>query len=814
MFDGSSLYNWLVGKLELRKPQSGRRRKVRRSLPPTRTRKPVFEQEEDRSMMSGLVSMSSMGSSVPEGSPAGAMIMLSGSATGTVTANWESVPGTATAGNDYTHASGSVQLSSMMSFQTVYVNTLTDATYDPNETFSIVITSVTGDATLGSPSSAQITIQDNSPPGGGCGTPTGISVASPGTLNEGQNFNLHVTLSPPCNYMISGTTNWGNSPGMGGESFSTYAMSDGQFWLPHQYWDDGTSPGNGTASDNETITVTVGSLVGTTNATVVNIAPVGSGFSLTDVSTPGGPTWRLEGFIQDVVISNDVIDVTIDWGDGSPPTELNGLPPTSSVFQEHTFPMEGGTFTVEVTVTDDDTGEWTWSDSVETVGLEVITWEEIIVNDDDDNDDGIVDLDPTQSPVTNEDELFPVNVSIVNPAGIDLTGYSVVFQTIGPIALWQSLDKANPIVIGSSYSVEALPSIFVEGKQESGATIFVQLRKPSGGTASSKYRDLFIARTRLMRDGADVGFLAQNVWVSEKMAMSVDGGPIASVEWTGVTAPSAIKNYDPSPSLGEVEELTAFDLGQPILNFYWVQAGARFVNAKVTLSDPTFGQWTVNRAVKFTVKRPVNVNVTSETDTTHIFRDPVPGLYVAQVEFGTLDDPDTPQGMKQSGIIFTRHIDAAAGGKYKWVQVLDTELHREIYIDGVLRSQVMLSDGFVLDWTTLGPYEYAGDVEKTADSPRWRLTPDERTATNNDSYKMYLMWTKNTPGSIYVPMCVTDWSWSWAAHYDPNDPNPNSYGGWVLDTASNSIDPPSQDTTEFPEWTQNFDDLEWEFDDD
>lgn len=260
------------------------------------------------------------------------MIQMSGMVSGNVTVYWQSSPGTATPGSDYTHASGSVQLSQSMSFANVSVCTLTDANYDPNETFNIQITSVTGDATLGSPSSAQITIQDSQPPGdGGGGQPTYLSVTSPGTLVEGQSFNLLAAVSPRGLYWLTGTVNWGTSPVMGSESFSTFTMMDGQFWLPHQYYDDGPRPGNGTTSDISAITVTVGSLVGTSNATINNIAPTGSGFTVTNVDPVGGPVWRVEGFVQDYGANGDLLDVTIDWGNGSA-TAASGNEPSRKCF--------------------------------------------------------------------------------------------------------------------------------------------------------------------------------------------------------------------------------------------------------------------------------------------------------------------------------------------------------------------------------------------------------------------------------------------------------------------------------------------------
>jgi hypothetical protein len=219
-----------------------------------------------------------------------------------------------------------------MSFATISLDALTDSLTESPETYDLALLSLVGDGTLGSPSSATVTIIDGTPPGGGGGNqPSGISVAPPGTLDEWQQFNLHVTVSPPGIYWVSGTVNWGNSPGMGSESFSVFTMGDGQFWLPHQYYDDGPSPGNGTPSDGSTITVTVGTLVGTAPVIVANVEPFGNGFHTVNTTPVGGPVWRIEGMLQDGMPGGDAIDVMIDWGDGSVPTELEGLPSSSSI---------------------------------------------------------------------------------------------------------------------------------------------------------------------------------------------------------------------------------------------------------------------------------------------------------------------------------------------------------------------------------------------------------------------------------------------------------------------------------------------------
>ena len=54
----------------------------------------------------------------------------------------------------------------------------------------------------------------------------------------------------------------------------------------------------------------------------------------------------------------------------------------------------------------------------------------------------------------------------------------------------------------------------------------------------------------------------------------------------------------------------------------------------------------------------------------------------------------------------------------------------------------------------------------------------------NDSFKMYLLWQSPVPGSIPVPLRVTEWE--------------AGFTGWPVISTYHSVDPPSQDTHNLP----------------
>jgi hypothetical protein len=200
--------------------------------------------------------------------------------------------------------------------------------------------------------------------------PTSVSITAPATVYERTSFDVVIVASPPGTYMLMGTIDWGDSPGMGNESFSGMTNPAGQLTLSHQYWDDGVGPGNGTASDTETIdlaisTMMMGTLTDSTTTTVANMAPTGNSFALSQSAPVGGATFQLSGMLADAGLS-DLLDITIDWGDGSSPTFLCDQSASASISQSHTFPAMNQAYSVAVSVADDDLGTWQWTGTATT----------------------------------------------------------------------------------------------------------------------------------------------------------------------------------------------------------------------------------------------------------------------------------------------------------------------------------------------------------------------------------------------------------------------------------------------------------------
>ena len=87
---------------------------------------------------------------------------VAGSA-GAVSVGYATSDGSATASADYTPASGTLNFADGVTTQTFSVDILDDTSYEGDEDFTVTLSGATGGATLGSPSTATVTITENDP---------------------------------------------------------------------------------------------------------------------------------------------------------------------------------------------------------------------------------------------------------------------------------------------------------------------------------------------------------------------------------------------------------------------------------------------------------------------------------------------------------------------------------------------------------------------------------------------------------------------------------------------------------------------------
>ena len=128
---------------------------------------------------------------VTEGTNSAFTITKSGTTSNSCSVSYATAGGTATAGSDYTSASGALTFTSAQTSQVINVATTDDTEVESAETFTMTLSSPTGGATLGTPNSATATINDNDSAPSGC---TGVSFAvSDASADEGVSLQFTVT---------------------------------------------------------------------------------------------------------------------------------------------------------------------------------------------------------------------------------------------------------------------------------------------------------------------------------------------------------------------------------------------------------------------------------------------------------------------------------------------------------------------------------------------------------------------------------------------------------------------------------------------
>ncbi len=216
-------------------------------------------------------------------------VSLSAAATSAVTVNYATANGTATAGSDYVAASGTLTFAAGTTSQTLAVTVNGDTTGEPNETFTVTLSSASG-ATLADASATGTLTNDDTLPTLSIGN---VSVTEGNSGTKVATFN--VTLSAASATAVSASYATANGTATAG---SDYVALAGTVSFPAGSVAQSISitvNGDTTVEPNETFTVTLSSPTGATLAvatgtgTLTNddIAPLPT-LSIADVSVAEG----------------------------------------------------------------------------------------------------------------------------------------------------------------------------------------------------------------------------------------------------------------------------------------------------------------------------------------------------------------------------------------------------------------------------------------------------------------------------------------------------------------------------------------------
>jgi PKD repeat protein/methionine-rich copper-binding protein CopC len=234
----------------------------------------------------------------------------------------------------------------------------------PDGSYTITVRVLDDDGGVSTPATTTAVVVKNVPPS------NVVVVPSASVIDEGGLATVNVTFDDPGSldthtYVVD----WGD-----GTSTSTGSATGHAFSGTHTYADNGVYTVKVTVTDDDT-----GVGVGMATITVNNVAPTltvpanqtvneGSLLSLTDIGTFTDPGFDNPANTSDLANGGEVEETftfTVDWGDGTAvdsgaaTVDALGSPgiPTSGSFNgAHTY-ADNGTYTVKVTVFDDDGGQ-------------------------------------------------------------------------------------------------------------------------------------------------------------------------------------------------------------------------------------------------------------------------------------------------------------------------------------------------------------------------------------------------------------------------------------------------------------------------
>jgi hypothetical protein len=361
-------------------------------------------------------------------------------------------------------------------------------------------------------------------------------------------------------------------------------------------------------------------------------------------------------------------------------------------------------------------------------------------------------------------------------------GYQVELVTVGPIGLWNSQAKDFAIASGTVFTVDVLPTLFVEGLSEGSGEIVARLLNPSGAPISQMTWVLVVVKLEIHHNGAALGVGQQTVWAGEHVDLRVVGtGFLDTVSWAGLN--DAIKDYSITNNEGNVIPLLANDLDDKNVNFYWVQGGQELVVAVITRIDANFAPKVTGRLVRFDVKAP-DATLEAITSTTSIQPN---DEFSKLIYFGT--NHTTP------GVTITASAKPPLVGKWVWIQLIDMTFHRKN-----LSSVPSHASVYGLDQAV--PYPFStdgtlGDNGVAKDSPLLKAEVGNSYYDGAVDGTMWLMFQSNKANSIPVPISKIGWNWNFVVdHVGTSFANT-----WNIRESSDNAGNSQIALGDFPEWT-------------
>ncbi len=292
-----------------------------------------------------------------------------------------------------------------------------------------------------------------------------------------------------------------------------------------------------------------------------------------------------------------------------------------------------------------------------------------------------------------------------------------------------------------------------------------------------------VVKVRVKWSSTDITGSMTNVIVGQQINLSavVDPSGLTPTSYQWTIPGTRIANYSADATAGTVTHLTATNLTQSSVGFYWIDgADNREVECVVS-----FNGVACKGKATFNVKRPT-ASVAATTGAVGVGT--LTNQAAVWLHFG--DKAAIP------GISLSQEntIPPGFSGDWEWVQVVQASVLRaKDAVTGKWRKK----EGSGLDTT----YPYNQSPVLAEDSPRLELRSSKVEETADESFSIWLMFKPSTPNSIWVPVRKVNWYWKGNAV--------QSSGSWSLTSSTHATNPSDADSTDHPTWTGNIANSIW-----
>ena len=535
--------------------------------------------------------------SATEGSPVTFTVTLSEAARDNVTVNWETTGDTATSGNDFTAASGTLTIAAGAQTGTVEVATLDDDATEGNETFTLTLSNPSSNAELATdPTTASGTIVDNDV------LPT-LSVANAAAAAESDGVTFTVTLSEAATADVTATWTASIETGDTAEAADFESTTGTVTFTPSQKTVTITVPtvDDTTDEDDDTFTLTLSSP--SANATLASDATATG--TITD--NDAAPTISVED--QTVIEGDQDPDGLLPDTDDGFPFRVTLSAASEKWVRYKIRRVELASDTATAADLDDDDPLYPGTSAISPGDTVSIRGGNVILNDDLDEPDETFTLEiydienatagaQTRSTITIEDDDDPPSVSVDDAAATE--GSPVTFTvTLSAASGWEVTvnwaTTGDTATSDTDFTAASDTLTFMPG--ETTATVAVATKDDTLDEPDEETFTLTLSSpsNATLGEATATGTITDNddpptLGVAD--AAATEGDPVEfTVTLSAAATADVTATWTASTIEGDEEKAAAADLGSPTTGPVTVPKGETTATFTVATAEDTLDEY-------------------------------------------------------------------------------------------------------------------------------------------------------------------------------------------------------------------------------